>query len=74
MQKRTQQILGILGAQHSAAARRDTKQDPFDSIAEITPATLRALGVTQAELENMIVDEYRHWIVICAQPVSSRSL
>jgi len=54
-----QQTLCLLAAQASASLRRNGKPDLFNSIKEITPAVLAALGVTEAK-QRVTAD--RDWI------------
>jgi Glycosyl transferase family 2 len=62
LRKRTRQTLGILGAQLSASSRRAGLPDPLDSVAEITPEVLAAMGLTRARLQSEDTFERRRWI------------
>jgi Glycosyl transferase family 2 len=62
LQKGSQQTLCKLAAQASASLRRDGKPDPLNSVAEITPAVVAALGVSDARQEREIAWDRRLWI------------
>jgi len=62
MRKRAQQTLGILGARVAASSRRNGIPDPLDSVKEITPETLAALGVTKARQQSELACESGRWI------------
>jgi len=58
---RAQQTLCYLAARASAVRRKAGKPDPLDSVREITPTVLVALGVSYAEQQGALVYAY------CAQ-------
>jgi hypothetical protein len=60
--KRRQQTLSNLAARASAACRRKGMADPLDAVTEITPATLVALGVTEAAQQAELVADSQKWI------------
>ena len=62
MRKRTQQTLGILAAQRSAALRQKGQEDVFDSAEIITPELLAELGVEESTYERALVSDSRRWI------------
>ena len=62
MRKRTQQTLGMLGAQVSASSRRSGFPDPLTRVKEITPEVLATLGVTRARQQSVLVSHHRQWI------------
>lgn len=62
MRKQTQQTLGVLAARVAASSRRNGIPDPLDSVREITPEGLVALGVTQAEQQRELFSERGRWI------------
>ena len=62
MRRRKEQTLSILAAQISARERLKGNPDPLNTCTEITPATIAALGVSEAQQESKIVTGYRHWI------------
>jgi hypothetical protein len=59
--KQQEQTLCILATQVSAAARRKGQPDQLDTIREITPSTLAALGVGELVLRNALVADARRW-------------
>ncbi|HWF92096.1 MAG TPA: glycosyltransferase [Terriglobales bacterium] len=61
-QKRTQQTLGCIAARVSAAARRSGRPDPLEGAAEINPALLTELGVSEATQQFVLADEYLCWV------------
>jgi len=61
-QKRRQQTLGFLGAQLSASSRSEGIPDPLDSITEITPELLAALGVSKTKQQRQLASDRREWI------------
>lgn len=60
--KRRQQIVCKIAAQVSAQSRKDGKSDPLDSVKELTPEVLVALGVTEAQQQSELASECRLWI------------
>lgn len=62
MRKTTQQTLGILAAQVAASSRRNGNPDPLNSVKEITPEALVALGVTRSWQQNKLASYRRFWI------------
>ncbi len=62
LQKRTQQTLGKLAAQASALSRESGKPDPFNTVAEITPAVLAQLGVAHAKQQREVALDRYQWI------------
>lgn len=60
--KREMQTLCRLAAQISAASRRNGRPDPIDLVAEITPALLTELGISEAAQQNALVSDARNWI------------
>lgn len=62
VRKRARQTLSILAAQLAATARKNGLRDPLNDLREITPAVLSTLGLPQAELRNVIVSDYWHWV------------
>ena len=62
MRKRAQQTLGVLAARVAASSRRNGIPDPLNSVKEITPEALAALGVTKASLQSELASESGRWI------------
>jgi len=62
MRKTAQQSLGILAAQVAASSRRKGNPDPLDSVTEITPEALVALGVTKSSQQIKLASYRRFWI------------
>jgi len=62
MRKGEQQILCMLAAQVAASSRRNGMPDPLNSVKEITPETLAALGVTKARQQSRLASYHRGWI------------
>jgi len=62
LQKRKQQTFGKLAAQASALLRRNGDPDPFDAVAEFTPAVLARLGVTYAKQQQEGALDRHQWI------------
>jgi hypothetical protein len=62
MRKRAQQTLGVLAAQVAASLRRNGIPDPLNSVKEITPKALTALGVTKAQQQSKLISDRRQWI------------
>jgi GT2 family glycosyltransferase len=62
MHKQRQQSLCMLAAQASAAARRNGKPDPLDSVKEITPKVVEYLGISMAAQRSSLVQEWETWI------------
>jgi len=62
LRKQTQQTLCALAAQASASSRRHGNPDPLNSVEEITPAVLVALGVSEATQQVTAATEYLKWI------------
>jgi hypothetical protein len=62
VRKRKQQSLCSLAALASAASRRNGRPDPLNSVEELTPAVLVALGVSEAKQQSALANEYRGWI------------
>jgi hypothetical protein len=56
--ERKKAALNILAALASAAARRNGKPDPLDSIGEITPTALVGLGVSEATQNAALAERY----------------
>jgi len=61
-QKGRQQTLYKLAAQASASLRRDGKPDSLNSVAEITPAVVAELGVSDARQQREVAWDRRLWI------------
>jgi hypothetical protein len=57
----------ILAARVAASLRRSGKPDPLWSLEEITPASLAALGVTEAEIRRALVRDHMNWIWLLQQ-------
>ena len=53
-----QQAVSALAARTAALLRRSGSPDPLDTFTEITPETLRTLGVTEAEQQRAVVRAY----------------
>jgi cellulose synthase/poly-beta-1,6-N-acetylglucosamine synthase-like glycosyltransferase len=62
MRKRKQQTLSKLAAQASASFRSKGLPDPVNSLKEITPEALDALGVREARQQSQLASDCRHWI------------
>ncbi len=62
--KRRIQTLCKLAAQASASSRRRGNADPLNSVREITPETLFALGVTPARQQREVAYECGQWICV----------
>src|SRR5713101_3978695 len=62
MRKRAQQTLGVLAARVAASSRRNGIPDPLNSVKEITPEALAALGVTKARQQSELASESGRWI------------
>lgn len=62
MRKLAQQSLGILAAQASASSRKHGIPDPLDSLKEITPEALNAMGVSKARQQSQLASYGMHWI------------
>ena len=62
LRKRMQQTLCKLAAQASATSRRDGREDPLNSVKEITPGVLVGLGVTAAMQQRNLASDCRDWI------------
>src|SRR5260221_7892992 len=60
--KRELQTLCKLAAEVSAASRRSGRPDPLGLAADITPALLAELGVSEPALQNTLVSDSRNWI------------
>ncbi|HWY60244.1 MAG TPA: glycosyltransferase [Terriglobales bacterium] len=60
--KQRQQTLCKLAAQASASLRRNGKQDPLNSVKEITPAVLAELGVPKARQQSQVASDCQVWI------------
>jgi glycosyltransferase involved in cell wall biosynthesis len=60
--KCAQQALGCLAARAAAVFRRAGSEDPLDSVGEISPALLIALGVSEATQQATLAREYLRWI------------
>jgi Glycosyl transferase family 2 len=56
--KRRQQVLSVLAAHAAAATRREGKPDPLQSLEQITPLTLTALGVSEIKQHAAVAREY----------------
>jgi hypothetical protein len=66
LRKRRQQVLCALAAQAAAMSRRNGNPDPLNSVEEITPAVLNALGVSEVTKQSTLAGEYLKWIrVVC---------
>ena len=63
-EKQRLQTLCVLATRASAAARRNGQSDPLDTIPEITPLTLAALGVGQLEQRNAVIANARVWVFL----------
>lgn len=61
-QKGKQQTLCKLAAQAAAQLRGNGKDDALNSVAEITPAVLAGLGVSEAKQQRQIAWDRRLWI------------
>jgi glycosyltransferase involved in cell wall biosynthesis len=62
LSKRNKQTLCKLAAQASAASRRAGQKDSLDSVREVTPAALVAMGVSEAQQQSDLASDYRSWI------------
>jgi len=62
LRKRAEQTLCALAAQVSASSRRNGNPDPLNSVEEITPALLAALGVSEATQQITVAHDYLFWI------------
>lgn len=62
MRKRAQQTRGVLAAQVSASSRRSGIPDPMNSVKEITPEVLTALGVTVSKQQSELATDVERWI------------
>lgn len=62
MHKQRQQSLSMLAAQASAAARRNGKPDPLDSVGEITPKVVADLGISLAAQQSFLGKQWEIWI------------
>jgi hypothetical protein len=62
MHKQRQQSLCMLAAQASAAARRNGKPDPLDSVEEITPKVVEDLGISMAVQQSSLAQQWETWI------------
>jgi Glycosyl transferase family 2 len=62
MRRQRQQALCVLAAQSSASARKNGIYDPLNSMGEITPATVDALGVTEATQQRVLAAECLRWV------------
>ena len=60
--RRSQQSLCVLAAKVAATSRRNGLPDPLDSVSEITPEVLSALGVTVAEQQRQLASDLRDWV------------
>jgi Glycosyl transferase family 2 len=58
LQKRQQQVLCALAAQASATLRAASQPDPMNSIRQITPAILTAMGVSEVVQKNKLAEGY----------------
>jgi len=56
------QTLCVLAAQASASVRRNGRSDPLSDVAEITPAVLAQLGVSEAVQQSNLITYCRAWI------------
>jgi hypothetical protein len=62
IRRQRQQALCVLAAQSSASARKNGTYDPLNSMSEITPAALAALGVTEATQQRVLAAECLRWV------------
>jgi cellulose synthase/poly-beta-1,6-N-acetylglucosamine synthase-like glycosyltransferase len=62
MRHRAQQTFSVLAARVAASSRRSGIPDPLNSVMEITPEALAALGVTKARQQSELASERRQWI------------
>lgn len=62
LRKRTQQTLCVLAAQVAAASRRSGRPDPMDSVKEITPPVLAAMGISESTQQTNTASEYLFWL------------
>jgi glycosyltransferase involved in cell wall biosynthesis len=62
VRKRKEQTLCSLAVRASAALRRNGNPDPLNSAKEITPELLAGLGISEADLQSALANEYRGWI------------
>jgi hypothetical protein len=62
LRKRKDQIFCALAAQASASLRAAGKPDPMDSVTQITPAVLVAMGVSEATQKKALAEGYCYWI------------
>jgi len=53
-----------LAAQAAALIRRNGLPDPLNSVKEITPAVLAALGITEMAVEKRVIARYRDRIIL----------
>jgi hypothetical protein len=60
--KQRQQTLCVLAARASAAARSKGKPDPLDTVQEITPSVLAALGIEELAQRNSVVAGGHAWV------------
>ena len=62
IRKRAQQTRGVLAARVSASSRRSGIPDPMNSVREITPEGLTALGVTRSKQQSELATDVERWI------------
>jgi hypothetical protein len=62
LRMRKQQILCVLAAQASASLRAAGKQDPLNSVDQLTPAVLAGMGVSEARQKTSLAEGYFYWI------------
>ncbi|MGA8223701.1 MAG: glycosyltransferase [Candidatus Acidiferrales bacterium] len=75
VRKRTRQTVGCLAARLSAAARKRGDVDPLNSVDEVTPELLSALGVTEEQQQTAFAGAYLQWIRnLCTAGESSAAL
>jgi hypothetical protein len=52
----------VLAARAAFLLRSQGRPDPLESVAEITPGFLASVGVSEAEIECMLIETYQFWI------------
>lgn len=62
LRRRTQQTLCVLAAQVAASSRRNGRPDPMESVNEITPALLAAMGISVATQQTKAASECLFWL------------
>jgi hypothetical protein len=62
LRRLSEQALSHLAARASALSRRSGSPDPLDTVTEISPAALAAMGIGKAAQQAQITLGYRDWI------------